>query len=115
MPDRRWTDADRELVVDAIYDPLPGDPSPGPEFNRTGSRLHRKAERVLDALTAAGWHGPGDCGVPICTASIKTKEILACTYWTGPRHWCRLFPEHTGDHLCQCGVAFILKEQADAS
>lgn len=53
MPERRWTDADRELAGDALFGYL----------YRLGldpqiTRPYAAVEAVLDALTAAGWR-PG--------------------------------------------------------
>lgn len=112
MPEeRRWSDADRSVAGDAIDRWLTGLGWPDP----TALRPYGAAAAVLDALTAAGWRGPADCIAldPVCTATAAAQYILQCTYWSGPRHFCKLDPDHTGDHLCQCGVAFARKGGTD--
>lgn len=64
--ERRWSDADRELVAEALC----------PGRNANAGYYHRQADAVLDALTADGWEPRCDCDgvahdLPILRAHVR--------------------------------------------
>lgn len=72
MPDRRWSDADRELMAGALYHAC--DPDPCPEWGILAERYpavaglwRRNAEPVLEAFTAAGWRREADVRAEVST------------------------------------------------
>lgn len=71
--------ADRDpatmLIYEQLYRPTePNDPLPDPDTSSTTRRLWVTAERIRDALTAAGWHAPGRCLQGIAEAAIAYVE-----------------------------------------
>lgn len=65
MPDRRWSDADRELVEEALL------AAPGSSRDQSWGWV---AELVLDALTAAGWRRETDTAEAISQRLMRLAE-----------------------------------------
>lgn len=71
------SDPTLRLIYEQLYRPTePNDPLPDPDTSSTTRRLWATAERIRDALTAAGWVPRCDCDgvahdLPILRSHIR--------------------------------------------
>lgn len=80
MTDRRWTDADREMVARAVHDhACMGDDCSWSEEPRACdlTEFAGFGEAVLDALTAAGWRREADVREQLAQAIEHDAAISA--------------------------------------